>query len=72
MGQYCHGNQPDHEAPYAYYFINKPYKSQEIIDELLHNYYGVGSEGLALSGMDDAGEMSAWYVFAIPWQAFIS
>jgi len=64
MGQYCHGNQPDHEAPYAYYFINKPYKSQEIIDELLHNYYGVGSEGLALSGMDDAGEMSAWYVFA--------
>ncbi|MEZ7495288.1 GH92 family glycosyl hydrolase [Leeuwenhoekiella aequorea] len=64
MGQYCHGNQPDHEAPYAYYFIDKPYKSQEIIDKLLHNYYGVGSEGLALSGMDDAGEMSAWYVFA--------
>ena len=64
MGQYCHGNQPDHEAPFAYYFIDKPQKSQKIIDELLHNYYGVGEDGLALSGMDDAGEMSAWYVFA--------
>ena len=64
LGQYCHGNQPDHEAPFAYYFINKPEKSQQIIDMLLEDYYGVGSTGLAFSGMDDAGEMSAWYVFA--------
>ncbi|WP_442845746.1 GH92 family glycosyl hydrolase [Leeuwenhoekiella sp. H156] len=64
LGQYCHGNQPDHEAPYAYYFIDKPEKSQQVIDILLKDYYGVGAEGLALSGMDDAGEMSAWYVFA--------
>ena len=64
LGQYCHGNQPDHEAPFAYYFINKPEKSQHIIDTLLQDYYGVGEAGLALSGMDDAGEMSAWYVFA--------
>lgn len=64
LGQYCHGNQPDHEAPFAYYFINKPEKSQQIIDTLLEDYYGVGPTGLAFSGMDDAGEMSAWYVFA--------
>lgn len=64
LGQYCHGNQPDHEAPFAYYFINKPEKSQQIIDRLLADYYAVGPTGLALSGMDDAGEMSAWYVFA--------
>lgn len=64
LGQYCHGNQPDHEAPFAYYFINKSEKSQQIIDKLLKEYYGVGEDGLALSGMDDAGEMSAWYVFA--------
>lgn len=24
----------------------------------------MGNDGLALSGMDDAGEMSAWYVFS--------
>jgi len=64
LGQYCHGNQPDHEAPFAYYFIDKPEKSQQIIDTLLEDYYGVGPTGLAFSGMDDAGEMSAWYVFA--------
>lgn len=63
IGQYCHGNQPDHEAPFAYYFINKPEKSQKIIDTILNTLYGIGDDGLALCGMDDAGEMSAWYVF---------
>ncbi|UII19996.1 GH92 family glycosyl hydrolase [Fulvivirga ligni] len=64
IGQYCHGNQPDHEAPFAYYFADKPEKSQQVLDNILNNFYGVGEYGLALSGMDDAGEMSAWYVFS--------
>lgn len=64
IGQYCHGNQPDHEAPFAYYFIGKPEKSQKVIDTILNSLYGIGNEGLALCGMDDAGEMSAWYVFS--------
>ncbi len=63
IGQYCHGNQPDHEAPFAYYFIGKPQKSQKMIDTILNTLYGIGDDGLALCGMDDAGEMSAWYVF---------
>lgn len=63
IGQYCHGNQPDHEAPFAYHFIGKPEKSQKILDTIMNTLYGIGDEGLALSGMDDAGEMSAWYVF---------
>ena len=64
IGQYCHGNQPDHEAPFAYHFIGKPEKSQKIIDNILNNLYGIGNDGLALCGMDDAGEMSSWYVFS--------
>ena len=64
IGQYCHGNQPDHEAPFAYYAIGKPGKSQAILDRIMADFYGVGADGLALCGMDDAGEMSAWYVFA--------
>lgn len=64
IGQYCHGNQPDHEAPFAYHFIGKPEKSQKIIDYILNNLYGIGKDGLALCGMDDAGEMSSWYVFS--------
>jgi putative alpha-1,2-mannosidase len=63
IGQYCQGNQPDHEAPFAYHFIGKPEKSQKIIDYILNNLYGI-HDGLTLSGMDDAGEMSAWYVFS--------
>jgi predicted alpha-1,2-mannosidase len=64
IGQYCHGNQPDHEAPFAYTFIGKPEKSQKILDNIMNNLYGIGDKGLALAGMDDAGEMSAWYVLS--------
>lgn len=64
IGQYCQGNQPDHEAPFAYYFVGKPEKSQKIIDHILDSLYGIGEQGLELSGMDDAGEMSSWYVFS--------
>ena len=63
IGQYCHGNQPDHSFPYLYYFIGRQERSQELLDYILDRFYGMGPEGLALCGMDDAGEMSSWYVF---------
>lgn len=63
IGQYSVGNQPDHEAPFSYYFVDKPEKSQIILDSIMNNFYGIGEHELALPGMDDAGEMSAWYVF---------
>ncbi|MDR2086114.1 MAG: GH92 family glycosyl hydrolase [Dysgonamonadaceae bacterium] len=63
IGQYCHGNQPDHNFPYLYYFIDKQEKAQAILDSCLNHFYGMGEYGLALAGMDDAGEMSSWYVF---------
>ncbi len=63
IGQYCHGNQPDHGFPYLYYFIGKQEKSQAILDTIMERFYGMGDDGLALCGMDDCGEMSSWYVF---------
>ncbi len=63
IGQYCQGNQPDHGFAYLYYFIGKQEKSQAILNTIMSRFYGMGEDGLALSGMDDAGEMSAWYVF---------
>ena len=63
IGNYCHGNQPDHSFPYLYYFIGRQERSQELLDYILDRFYGMGPEGLALCGMDDAGEMSSWYVF---------
>jgi predicted alpha-1,2-mannosidase len=64
IGQYCQGNQPDHEAPFSYTFIGKPEKTQKVLDNILNNLYGMGDRGIELAGMDDAGEMSAWYVFS--------
>jgi predicted alpha-1,2-mannosidase len=63
IGQYCHGNQPAHSFPFMYYFINKQEKSQVLLDSIMNHYYDMGKEKLAYAGMDDAGEMSSWYVF---------
>ena len=63
IGQYCQGNQPDHSFPFMYYFVDKQEKSQVILDSCLNHFYGMGKEKLAYAGMDDAGEMSSWYVF---------
>jgi predicted alpha-1,2-mannosidase len=62
IGQYCHGNQPDHGFPYLYYWVGKQEKSQAILNEIMDRFYGMDG-GLTLCGMDDAGEMSSWYVF---------
>lgn len=62
LGKYCHGNQPGHSIVYSYYFVGRQDKAQAVIDTLLDRYYGMGDEGLAYAGMDDAGEMSSWYV----------
>lgn len=63
IGNYCHGNQPGHSIPYTYYFIDKQEKAQCVLDSLMNHYYDMGKDKLAYSGMDDAGEMSSWYVF---------
>ena len=62
IGQYCHGNQPDHGFPWLYYWVGKQEKSQAILNEIMQRFYGM-DDGLTLCGMDDAGEMSSWYVF---------
>lgn len=63
IGNYCHGNQPGHSIPYTYYFIDKQEKAQFYLDSIMNHYYDMGADKLAYAGMDDAGEMSAWYVF---------
>jgi predicted alpha-1,2-mannosidase len=62
IGQYCHGNQPDHSFPWLYYFVGKQEKSQERLDQIMDRFYDMGKDKLAYSGMDDAGENSSWYV----------
>ncbi len=59
--QYWHGNEPGHQIPFLYNFSNQPWKTQRIVAKILEEEYGVGPGGL--SGNEDAGQMSAWYVF---------
>ena len=63
IGNYVHGNQPGHSIPYTYYFIDRQEKAQCVLDSIMDRFYDMGAEGLAYAGMDDAGEMSSWYVF---------
>ena len=61
IGNYCQGNQPGHTIPFTYYFVGRQEKSQQVLNKIMNEYYGRGPEHLALPGMDDGGEMSAWY-----------
>jgi predicted alpha-1,2-mannosidase len=63
IGNYCQGNQPDHGYTYMYYFVGKQEKSQVLLDSIMNHFYDMGKYKLAYAGMDDAGEMSSWYVF---------
>ena len=63
IGQYCQGNQPDHSFAFMYYFVNKQEKSQALLNRIMDRFYDMGKEKLSYAGMDDAGEMSSWYVF---------
>jgi putative alpha-1,2-mannosidase len=46
-----------------YYFVDKQEKSQVLLDSIMNHFYDLGKDKLAYAGMDDAGEMSSWYVF---------
>ncbi len=62
IGQYAHGNEPSHHMAYLYNFINKPYKTQEKVHQILTEQYTNTPEGI--SGNEDCGQMSAWYIFS--------
>jgi predicted alpha-1,2-mannosidase len=61
-GRYWHGNEPCHQIAYLYDFIGKKDKTIERVAHILDTEYNDTPGGL--SGNDDAGQMSAWYVFS--------
>src|SRR5690606_34303883 len=62
IGQYAHGNEPSHHMAYLYNFVNKPHKTQEKVRQILTELYNNTPDGI--SGNEDCGQMSAWYVFS--------
>ena len=62
IGQYAHGNEPSHHVLYLYNYIGRPWRTQELVDEVLQTLYFNDPNGL--SGNEDCGQMSAWYILS--------
>ena len=63
IGNYVHGNEPGHHIPYLYNWTGHPEKTQARVRMILDTMYAPNVDGLC--GNDDAGQMSAWYVFSV-------
>lgn len=61
IGAYWHGNEPCHQIIYLYNYLKTPWKAQQRLRQVVDAFYGNTPD--ALSGNDDCGQMSAWYIF---------
>jgi predicted alpha-1,2-mannosidase len=62
IGQYAHGNEPSHHIAWLYAWTPAPWKGQAMVHRIAKQFYGDGPDGI--TGNDDCGQMSAWYVLA--------
>ncbi len=62
IGQYAHGNEPSHHIAYLYNYAGQPWKTQYWTSYIMDSLYTSGVDGL--SGNEDCGQMSAWYIFS--------
>ena len=62
IGQYAHGNEPSHHIIYMYNYVGQPWKTATLVRRVLREQYRNDLDGL--SGNEDVGQMSAWYVLS--------
>ena len=62
IGQYWHGNEPSHHLAYLYNYVGEAWKTQKLVNQILTELHF--SEPGGLSGNDDCGQMSAWYILS--------
>jgi len=62
IGQYAHGNEPSHHMAYLYSFAGASPKTQTMSRRILTEMYQNQADGL--SGNEDCGQMSSWYVLS--------
>jgi len=62
IGQYAHGNEPSHHIAYMYAALGAPEQGSRRIRQILTTMYSARPDGL--SGNEDCGQMSAWYVWS--------
>ncbi len=56
------GNEPTLETPWEYDYAGAPYRTQNVVRQVVNTLYTTGPGGLP--GNDDLGETSSWYVWA--------
>ncbi len=61
IGEYWHGNEPSHHIIYLYSMAGQPWKAQKLLNQVVKTQYG--NQPGSLTGNDDCGQMSAWYMF---------
>lgn len=57
------GNEPDFNVPWLYNYVGRPWRTQEVVDEIRTTLFGSNPNG-AEPGNDDLGAQSSWYVWA--------
>jgi len=62
IGQYAHGNEPSHHIIYMYTALGHPQKTAKWVKVVTDSMYKTGPDGL--TGNDDCGQMSAWYIWS--------
>jgi predicted alpha-1,2-mannosidase len=62
IGQYAHGNEPSHHIIYMYTALGSNKKAAARIRQVMQTLYSDKPDGL--SGNEDCGQMSAWYVWS--------
>lgn len=56
-------NETDIQAPFAFNFSGRPWKSQEVVRRILRENYTTAPDGIP--GNDDCGAMSSWAVLSM-------
>ena len=62
IGQYAHGNEPSHHMAYLPAFAGHPERTQMLVDSICDVMYTAEPDGL--SGNEDCGQMSSWYIWS--------
>lgn len=62
IGQYAHGNEPSHHMAYLFNHVGRPDLTAKYVQQILAELYTDQPDGL--SGNEDCGQMSAWYVWS--------
>ena len=64
MGQFGFNNQPSHHIPYMYLYTDRPWKTAEVVRDIMNRQYVGQDIGQGYLGDEDNGELSMWYVMS--------